>query len=299
MTDWLAHLPSLIPLSHIPRMLDLTEDHPERLRYQDAAWLIISALKALHIEPELKTAVRAAGIEPGMHVLDLGCGAALKARFLLDCGVETVTGIDLDPDELALAHRLPNPYADRLRLIEADALARLPFAKRSFDAVFIGDGFIDFYTDKMMDALRRVLRPDGLVILATTNILPGTLYAWDRPLAARVEAARWVAMMDSGYGELVAATDATYERRFLQRCAKYNLTITHYPVSRSNPVPPVFEQLVQHTFAAFDATILQPYLSPADWHTLRHIHDPQAPEYLFTRSDAAFLQVLTVATGQL
>jgi len=297
MSDWLAYLPHLPPLDHIIHMVDLDDDHPDLIAYQEATWLAVSVLKALHIEPELKGALTNLGIKPGMQVLDLGCGAAMKPRFLLDYGVAAVTGLDLDDDELALAQQLPNPYGERLRLLHADALEMLPFADDSFDAVFIGDGFIDFYDDNVMAELKRVVRVGGVIVLATTNILPGTLYAWDRPLAARVEAARWQAMMETGYGEMVEITGETYEIRFLHLCADHGFAVTHIPVLRSNPVPMVFEQLTQHTFCAFSAHTLRPYLSAADWQMLRHLHNPNSADYLFKRTDATFVDLLTVAAA--
>lgn len=294
--DWLNYLPKLIPATEIITVAHLPPDHPVRIKHQENTWYSISVLKALHIEAELKQVLDGVNIQNSAHVLDLGCGAGVKARFLLDSGAKRVTGVDIARDELSLARKLPNPHGDRLQFIEADALDTLPFADSTFDTVFIGDGFIDFYDEAVFAEIERVLRAEGNILCATTNILPSTLYGWDRPFAAQMENAHWDATLDTGYAEYIAATGSTYEGHFLEICAAFGFKVTHIPVIRSNPVPAAFEQLIQQTFSAFTSVVLRPYIEVEAWETLLAYHDPESADYLFQRSDATFVELLTVAS---
>ena len=64
----------------------------------------------------------------GGHVLDVATGTGLVAAELLRQGFE-VTGLDLSPEMLAVAHRR---FGDEVELIQASAEA-LPLASESFD----------------------------------------------------------------------------------------------------------------------------------------------------------------------
>lgn len=78
-----------------------------------------------------------AGIRPGMHVLDLGCGIGGTARFLAaECGCR-VTGIDLTPEFVETARVLNQRcgLGDRIEMHQASALA-LPLPPATFDHVW-------------------------------------------------------------------------------------------------------------------------------------------------------------------
>ena len=111
--------------------------------------------------PELSAAfVRFAGIEPGMRVLDVGCGTgALTARLAHIVGGDRVLAVD--PSEAyadACRHRVPGAA---VRVGSAEAL---PFEDGGFDAV-VSQLVIQALDDAPAAAreLRRVAAPGGLI----------------------------------------------------------------------------------------------------------------------------------------
>jgi SAM-dependent methyltransferase len=292
--DWLAWLPPLAPADALMSLLDRDEEDAQLAAYRENLWLAHSVLRALHIEPELKQALQRLGILAGACVLDVGCASGMKSRFLLDMGAASVTGIDLDAAELRLAQTLPDSNASDLRFVQSDVLQALPFADDAFDFALVADGHIDFYDEKALREIQRVTRPDGHILFATTNLLPQVLYAHDRAFASRIEAARWATLADTVYAELATAGQS-YEARFLRACHSWNMRVWQIPIQRQNPVPQVFETLIQQTFALFTGPMLRDSLSTTDWQHLRDLHNSQSPNYLFGRQDALFVDTLTLA----
>jgi ubiquinone/menaquinone biosynthesis C-methylase UbiE len=78
-----------------------------------------------------------AGIEPGMHVLDLGCGIGGSSRVIAsDCGCR-VTGIDLTQEFIDVAQELTERcgLAGQIEFRQGDAL-EMPFEDACFDHVW-------------------------------------------------------------------------------------------------------------------------------------------------------------------
>jgi ubiquinone/menaquinone biosynthesis C-methylase UbiE len=103
----------------------------------------------------------------GKEVLDAACGVGYGIEILARAGARAVTGVDLDPKAIAEAkERYGNHAAD---LVAAD-LEELPFADQSFD-VLISFETIEHVQGprKALAELRRVLRPDGLLVISSPN----------------------------------------------------------------------------------------------------------------------------------
>jgi SAM-dependent methyltransferase len=112
---------------------------------------------------------KAAGVSPGMRVLDVGCGTgalALAAAGIVGADGEVV-GLDPNPEMLAVASAKPVP----VRWVPGRAEA-LPFEEASFDAV--ASQFAMMFFEDHAAALRemhRVVRPGRWVAVAVCGAL--------------------------------------------------------------------------------------------------------------------------------
>lgn len=102
----------------------------------------------------------------GRRVLDLACGEGYGAGLLGESAGEVV-GVDRSPE--AVAHANARYGSERVRFLAADASA-LPLPDDRFDVV------VSFETiehlaaqEAMLDEFRRVLRPDGLLLLSSPD----------------------------------------------------------------------------------------------------------------------------------
>ena len=106
----------------------------------------------------------------GRAVLEVGCGAAQGARWLVRAGAR-VTALDVSYGQLEQSRRLDARSGTSVeRLVQADAQA-LPFRAASFDVVASAFGGIPFVADSAgaMAELARVLRPGGRLVFSVTH----------------------------------------------------------------------------------------------------------------------------------
>ncbi len=123
-------------------------------------------------------------LEPGMRVLDLGCGRALSSVFLAREFDVQVWAVDLwiDPDRNWQRVQDAGESA-RVFPMQLEAHA-LPFAKNFFDAVISIDAYQYFGTDQLYLAyLANYLRPGGQLGM----VVPGLVHELDAPPAHLTE----------------------------------------------------------------------------------------------------------------
>jgi len=120
-------------------------------------------------EPEAAIDLAAIGhfvtlLETGTRdVLDAGCGTGRMSRYLTDHGCH-VQGVDLSPGMAAMACR-DHPDIKT----EVASITALPFPDDSFDGLFYWYSIIHVADDDLravFDEARRVLRPNGVVLVA-------------------------------------------------------------------------------------------------------------------------------------
>jgi 2-polyprenyl-3-methyl-5-hydroxy-6-metoxy-1,4-benzoquinol methylase len=148
----------------------------------------LKARQVMHLDPQ-----------PGMRVLDIGCG---RGEVLLACaerGAE-VAGIDYAPAAVEISRDTLGGVrgAD---VVQGD-VTRLPWPDATFDAVLSGD-VIEHLTPAdagmMLREARRVLRPGGRMVVHTA---PNRLF-----LNVTWPVARWP-LIAAGHGETVRRLEA-------------------------------------------------------------------------------------------
>jgi SAM-dependent methyltransferase len=125
-------------------------------------------------------------LQPGMRVLDLGCGRALSSIFLRrEFGLE-VWATDLWCSAAENLQRIQDAgVEDGVFPIHADARS-LPFAPSFFDAIVSIDAYFYFGTDDMyLNTIARFVKPGGPIAIAGAGIMremdgavPAHLQAW-------------------------------------------------------------------------------------------------------------------------
>ena len=101
----------------------------------------------------------------GRQVLEVGCGAGSGLGYLGTRARRVVAG-DYTHELLAMAR---SHYGLRFPLVRLDG-ERLPFRERGFDVVLLYEA-IYYLQDagRFVDEARRVLRPDGVLLICTVN----------------------------------------------------------------------------------------------------------------------------------
>ena len=117
-----------------------------------------------------KQVIDEASLKPGESVLDCGCGTGTLAVIAKrQIGAEgKVTGIDLSPDQLAIARKKAQKENLDIEFHEG-SIDELPFPDASFDAIF-STLMIHHVPPHVKTAafreMRRVLKPNGRIVIA-------------------------------------------------------------------------------------------------------------------------------------
>lgn len=112
---------------------------------------------------------RVLGDVAGRDVLEIGCGAAQCARWLVSQGARAV-GLDVSHRQLQHSRRIDADSGVAVPTVCASATA-LPFADGSFDVAFSAFGALQFVVDAGVAVAEaaRVLRPGGRFAFSVTH----------------------------------------------------------------------------------------------------------------------------------
>ena len=125
-----------------------------------------------HLSRRLREAFAVASVEPGMRVLDVGCGRGEILRHCARLGADAY-GIDYAEVAVDLTQDLiqseSGPAPGKTGVYQADA-KRLPFPSAWFDRVLMFDVVEHLYPwelDAAMAEIKRVLTPGGMFVVHT------------------------------------------------------------------------------------------------------------------------------------
>ena len=171
-----------------PGFFDLMShpDYPRSSAY-DAAWTYRNSMgpNALWLVDALTQVLP---LEPGMRVLDLGCGAAITSIFLArEHGVQVFAADLWIEPSLNLSRIEEAGVGDRVFPIEAEAHT-LPFARGYFDALVSIDSYHYYGTDvRYLSYAAQFVKPGGVIGL----MVPGSAVDPDDQPDAQVEGSRF------------------------------------------------------------------------------------------------------------
>jgi SAM-dependent methyltransferase len=132
---------------------------------QKDGWAQFAPLEMITTQPAARL-VRHAGVQPGMRVLDVGCGTGVAAITAARMGA-IVTGVDLTPALLELARENGSIAGLQVEWHSADA-EELPFANEQFDVVL--SQFAHMFAPRpevAISEMLRVLRRGGRIAFST------------------------------------------------------------------------------------------------------------------------------------
>mgnify|MGYP001156736574 FL=1 len=128
------------------------------------------------LSPRLKKSLECANIEPGMKVLDIGCGRGEIVSACSKLGAYTY-GIDYAPAAVNIS-RISKENNNQVSLADAKSL---PFPKHYFDRVLMLDvveHLFPWELEKTFQQVFRVLKHDGLMVIHTAPNAWYDLYAY-------------------------------------------------------------------------------------------------------------------------
>ncbi len=121
------------------------------------------------VPERVRWAVETLGVEPGEHVLELGCGSGVAAALVCERLVEGhVLAIDRSPIEIERARRRNAPHLASGRLaLEAVELVDLDVGKARFDKAFAINVNVFWLSPatRELAVVRRALAPGGRFFL--------------------------------------------------------------------------------------------------------------------------------------
>lgn len=131
---------------------------------------------------------RAAALRPGERVLDVACGTGLVSRLAAEQVGPTgsVTGVDVAPDMIDVARRLPLPPGGSVDWRVGDATS-LDLDDASYDVALCQMGLM-FMEDRLaaVSEMRRVLAPGGRLLVSTPGPIQPVFESMERAIARHI-----------------------------------------------------------------------------------------------------------------
>ena len=249
-------------------------------------------------EPELRAAITTLRLEPGMRVLDAGCGTGETLGWLAAAVAPggLALGVDLSANHLRRAHVA---LAHNAALVQAD-LQRAPLAAASFDLAW-SVNTVNHLTNALagVRGLAALLRPGGRLALGQSSFLPDMYFAWDARLERVTTEAVRAYYRDRYHLSEHDLTGVRGLLGLLQQAGLGNVTSRTFVIERCAPLDTRAQNwLLEAIFRGTWGERLRPYLTAADYEELTRLCDPQHPQFALRRPDFHFVQTFTLAVGE-
>lgn len=248
-------------------------------------------------EPELRAALAALDLAPGMQVLDAGCGSGEGLAWLAEAvgAGGRVVGADLSEAHVAAARRQAPPQVELL----AGDLMEQAFPAQSLDAIWSANTLHHFPDPSAaLQHMAHWLRPGGRLAIGQSGFLPEMLFAWDMRLErAVVDAVR--AHYRDKYGlDERRLTAVRANVGLLRQAGLVDVQARTFAIERISPLDAAARDYVLE--AQFRSTFgerLRPWMSAEDFAELQKLCDPADPGFALDRPDFHYLQTYTVVSG--
>ena len=207
---------------------------------------LADALARCHDLVSRRSAVlEALNLRTGERVLDVGCGGGFYAYEAAQCVGPTgrVCAIDISPDQITAA-RARCAELGWVECQSADAVAP-PYGEAEFDAVF-GVQVLEYVAnlDGALQALHRVLRPGGRLVILATN---WSSLVWHSAQPERMQRVLTAFMAHAHYPDLPAILVARLRQVGMQ------------PL-RQTPVPVLNMSYHANSFSYWLAQMIRPFV---------------------------------------
>ena len=242
---------------------------------------------------ELRRAIASLELNPGMRVLDAGCGTGEALGWFSEAvGNEgSVVGMDLAAAHAAAARIAAPPGT---LVLQADVL-KAPIRDATFELVWCTNTVNHFRDPQIaLHALTSLLRPGGRIALGQSSLLPDMYFAWDSRLERLVTDA-----MRRYYRDRYSVDERDYSAiralvGLMRSAGLLNVKTTTIAIERVSPLPEADEQyLLDIMFREVWGERLRPYLALEDFEELERLCDPNRPEFALRRADFHFIQTFT------
>jgi SAM-dependent methyltransferase len=257
-----------------------------------------AALSAYHraFAAELRQMVGTLPLGGGNRVLDLACGDGAYSGWLAErVGARgLVVAVDADDAFLDAARRQPGNR--RVAFLAAD-VRRLPLPDGSFDLVWCAQSLYSLPDPvKALAAMRRIVRPGGVVAVLENDTLHQVLLPWPVELELAIRRAELV-----GFVEESDHPRKFYIGRRLGRLFRH-AGLVHERTSTwaSNRLAPLGEdeRLFLTEYLRDLRARVTPHLAPDVADAFARLADPGSPEFLLDDPDLCVTSLDHVAVGR-